>query len=95
LLYRLDAPPTNVGKDCEVYLGPAEVFQGLPPMHEDVEGIYPDGYPYLVQPLPDPGIDLSQADVSNAWAEENRQGVLNVIKEDTRLFRKELGCFNN
>jgi hypothetical protein len=64
-------------------------------MHEDVEGIYPDGYPYLVQPLPDPGIDLSQADVSNAWAEENRQGVLNVIKEDTRLFRKELGCFNN
>ena len=49
-----------------VYLSLEEVFQGLPPVPRDEpeHPQAPDGHPYLIQPLADNNIDISQADVS-------------------------------
>jgi hypothetical protein len=40
------------------------VFSKLPPVAEQSEGKYPDGYPYLINPVEEV-IDLAQADISN------------------------------
>ena len=78
----------------EVYLGLAEVFQGLPPVAEDTEGRIPDGYPFAI-PDPDPPLDISKANISEHLNEEQRQKIVNVIKENSSLFRPGLGQFND
>jgi hypothetical protein len=90
----LEECPCSPPEHCEIYLGLAEVFEGLPPVEEGAEGAYPDGYPYLVQ-QPQSSLDIDKANVSEHWGTEKRQEVLDVIQQNAPLFRNELGCFND
>lgn len=89
------AQPTPAGT---VYLGLEEVFQGLPPVAQDDPEDYkaPDGHPYLIQPAEDDlDPDFSQADISSEWTDEQRQRIIQVLRDNAMLFRKELGSFND
>ena len=87
--------------DCaEVNLGLTEIFEGLPPMQEQPEGKWPDGHPYIVHPVTgdemlQEGIDLSKVEISDHWGAEVQQQFLQVIKNNSYLFRNGLGCFND
>lgn len=48
----------------DVYLGLAEIFEGVPKVEEQLEGKFPDGWPYLVQ-HPALHIEPGKADVSD------------------------------
>jgi hypothetical protein len=48
----------------------------------------------LTQPCLD-DITLAEADISLAWGEEYHSQVLEILRKHSRLFRKELGMFND
>jgi hypothetical protein len=77
-----------------VFLGLTEIFEGLPPVQEDPEGKYPAGYPHLIQPV-DTSLDISQADISKHWGEDNYNKILQVVTSHAHLFRDGLGSFND
>jgi hypothetical protein len=61
----------------QVYLGLAEVFQGMPPIVEEPEGKIPDGFPFLVTPHDDePPLDFSKADIGTCWTLEQREKIV-------------------
>ena len=77
-------------------LGLSEVFQGLPhtPPPEP-ENHIPDSYPYLVHLVDEPDLDLSLVNIGPEWPPEIRNQIQRVLQDNTPLFRKELGSFNN
>jgi hypothetical protein len=79
-----------------VMLGLSEVFQELPhtPLPEP-ENHIPDSYPYLVHLVDEPDLDLSLANIGPEWPPEIRNQIQQVLQNNTPLFRKELGSFND
>ena len=88
-------PAPRIPHTSSVYLSYDSIFEGLPPLHEDPEGKYPDGYPHLIQPIEPVTIDWSQADVSDHFGEDHRQKILSILKQHAALFRSGLGRFND
>jgi hypothetical protein len=78
----------------DVYLGLAEIFEGISPVPEQPEGKHPDGWPYTV-PHPAPHIDLDKAHISDYWGTDYQDKVRAIIKEHGTLFREQLGKFND
>ena len=92
----LDRVEGEVTPAENVYLGLAEVFQGIPPIVEEPEGKIPDGFPFLVTLYDDePPPDFSKADIGTYWTPEQREKIVQVLQDNAYLFRRELKRFNN
>lgn len=72
---------------------PLSEILGEPPPEEEEERV-PDGYPFNM-PVPDPDFDINQADIDPSWGPEKVEEVRQTILRHARLFRSELGQFND
>ena len=77
------------------YLSLAELFEGMPPAEPDHELDIRD-LPYLGHyPIEGPDSSIDEADISPHWGKSYQQQVHNLLGQHPKLFRKELGMFND
>lgn len=82
-------------RSADIYLSLDHLFQGLPiPTEEEEPDDPPTGAPFIVAP-PDDDTQVEKADVSTKWGLDYKRRVRYVIQKHSRLFRKELGRFND
>ncbi|KAI1676403.1 RVT-1 multi-domain protein [Pyrenophora tritici-repentis] len=82
-------------READIYFSLDHIFQGLPMPTEDEEPDDPPaGAPFIVEP-PDDDTDMHRADVSMEWGPDYEKQVRHVVYKHSKLFRKELGRFND
>ena len=77
---------------CAIQLGDLLGPDGPAETPEDPKR--PDGYPFHIYSEEDP-IDLSQADISDAWGPDISQSILRVVYKYGQLFNPKIGRFND
>lgn len=71
------------------------IFEGLPiPVEDDTPDSPSTGFPFSIQPSDD-DTSLSEANMSDHWGKEYESRIRNLLQKHHRLFRKEMGMFND
>lgn len=70
----------------------SRILGDMPP--EEEEEKIPDGHPFNL-PIPDPKFDIDKADIDPVWGPDMVEQVRQTILRHSRLFRSELGHFND
>lgn len=95
LLGYVESADTMAESETPVYLSMETIFEGLPvPTDNDQDDNPPTGFPFSIQP-PDDDTNLTEANVSDHWGKEYETRIRTILQKYQRLFRKEMGMFND
>lgn len=86
--------PVAFKDEAEVYVAMESIFQGMPEIDDDPMDEPPAGTPFNIHPIEDDA-DLDKANVSDHWGSEYQMKVVRILKRRKKLFRKEMGLFND